>query len=69
MKTYQAAVKALREKESDIGNDFCHAPQRMNKPVLDFIVRLEQVFQTGFEQEYLSNETGKCCCMDNYRKV
>ena len=29
----------------------------MNEPVWYFIARLEQVFQTGFGQEQLSNET------------
>ena len=37
--------------------DFHHTFQRMNEPVLDFIARLEQVFQTGFGREQLSNET------------
>ena len=52
-KTYQTAIKALRER-LDPGNqamgalDFCHTSQRMNEPVLNFIARLEQVFQTGF---------------------
>lgn len=60
-KTYQTAVKALRER-LDPGNqamaalDFHHTSQRTNEPVLDFIARLEQVFQTGFGREQLSNE-------------
>ena len=61
-KSYQAAVKALKER-LDPGNqtlaalDFCHTSQKIGESVSDFIGRLESVFQTGFGREQLSNET------------
>ena len=57
---YQAAIQALRER-LDPGNqtlvalDFRrHLSQKVNEPVLDFIGRLEKVYQTGFGRENLS---------------
>ena len=61
-KSYQAAVKALKER-LDPGNqtlaalDFRHTSQKNGESVSDFIGRLENVFQTGFGREQLSNET------------
>ena len=61
-RTYQAAIAALKER-LDPGNhtlaalDFRHISQHINESVSDFIGRLEQVFQTGFGREQLSNET------------
>ncbi|XP_065908993.1 uncharacterized protein [Dysidea avara] len=61
-RTYQAAIAALKER-LDPGNhtlaalDFRHISQHTNESVSDFIGRLEQVFQTGFGREQLSNET------------
>ena len=61
-KSYQAAVKALKER-LDPGNqtlaalDFRHTSQKIGESVSDFIGRLESVFQTGFGREQLSNET------------
>ena len=60
--SYQAAIKALREK-LDPGNqtlaalDFRHTTQKADEPVSDFIGRLEQIFQIGFGREHLSHET------------
>ena len=60
--TYQAATKALKER-LDPGNqtlaalDFRHSSQQPNESVSDFIRRLENIFQTGFGHERISNET------------
>ena len=60
--SYQTATKALRDR-LDPGNqtlaalDFRHIAQQMNESVVDFVGRLEQVFQKGFGHERLSNET------------
>ena len=61
-RSYQAAIKALKER-LDPGNqtlaalDFRHTSQKISESVSDFIGRLESVFQTGFGQEHLSNDT------------
>ena len=59
---YQIATRTLEER-LDHGNqaltalDFRHTSQRPDECVSDFIGQLEDVFQTEFRRERLSNET------------
>ena len=59
---YQIAIRTLKER-LDHGNqaltalDFRHTSQQPDECVSNFIGQLEDVFQTGFRRERLSNET------------
>ena len=59
---YQIATRTLKER-LDHGNqaltalDFDHTSQRPDECVSNFIGQLEDVFQTGFRREHLSNDT------------
>lgn len=60
--SYQVAIKELRDR-LDPGNQtlgalgFRHISQQINESVVDLIGRIQQVFQKGFGQEQLLNET------------
>ena len=63
MKSFKAAVDALRERLDPEGRmlaiqDFCHAAQRNDETVSDFIRRLERFYRVAYGRDGSSVETG-----------